>query len=150
MQVFDSWAVMSVDNLVAIINMATLASCRIAAVALVELLLGFTLLNAEMCECQSLCNHLLFVGIVLCNHDARSLSCAGRSLVTRPLCRYMYCNLPNFTMQQGERVRLYVIALGSSADLHTPNSVESNMNLDGHRKQSIQILPGGMLTTDVA
>jgi hephaestin len=61
----------------------------------------------------------------------------------------MYCNLPGLDFNQGAEARLYLMALGSSADMHTPNSVESQFYLDGQRKQSVQLLPGAMMTVDV-
>jgi hypothetical protein len=45
-------------------------------------------------------------------------------------------------------VRLYFMALGSETGLHTPNTAESQLFIDGHRKQSVQLLPGSMITVD--
>uniref|UniRef100_A0A383V6F7 Plastocyanin-like domain-containing protein n=1 Tax=Tetradesmus obliquus TaxID=3088 RepID=A0A383V6F7_TETOB len=61
---------------------------------------------------------------------------------------YMYCNLPGLDFVQGQSVRIYFMAFGSSADMHTPNTAESQLFLDGHRKQAVALLPGAMLTTD--
>jgi hypothetical protein len=63
-------------------------------------------------------------------------------------CRFMYCNLPGLDFIQGQSVRIYFMAFGSSADMHTPNTAESQLFLDGHRKQAVALLPGAMLTTD--
>ncbi|KAF6265588.1 Cupredoxin [Scenedesmus sp. NREL 46B-D3] len=61
---------------------------------------------------------------------------------------YMYCNLPGLDFIQGQSVRIYFMAFGSSADMHTPNTAESQLFLDGHRKQAVALLPGAMLTAD--
>eukprot|EP00879_Flechtneria_rotunda_P000261 GHRR01000344.1.p1 GENE.GHRR01000344.1~~GHRR01000344.1.p1 ORF type:complete len:1159 (+),score=375.53 GHRR01000344.1:116-3592(+) len=61
---------------------------------------------------------------------------------------FMFCNLPGLEFVQGDSARIYFMALGSSADMHSPNSAESQLFLDGHRKQSVPLLPGQMLTTD--
>ena len=37
----------------------------------------------------------------------------------------MYCNGPSFNASVGERVRFYVMTLGTEADLHTPNVLTS-------------------------
>jgi hypothetical protein len=42
------------------------------------------------------------------------------------------------------------MALGSSADMHTPNSAEGAVYFDGQRRQSVSLLPGSMLTTDIS
>lgn len=62
---------------------------------------------------------------------------------------YLYCNMPGFELAQGRPTRLYLMALGGSGDMHTPNSAESALYLDGARRQAVGLLPGMMLTTDV-
>lgn len=64
------------------------------------------------------------------------------------LCRYLYCNLPGLEFIQGGSARLYFMAIGSAADMHTPNSAESQLFLDGHRRQAVSLLPGAMLAVD--
>jgi hypothetical protein len=64
-------------------------------------------------------------------------------------CSYLYCNLPGLEFVQGDSARLYFMALGGSADMHTPNSVESQIFINGHRRQAVALLPGQMLTTDI-
>lgn len=34
---------------------------------------------------------------------------------------YMYCNMPELKFKIGKRVRVYVMALGTQEDLHSPN-----------------------------
>lgn len=61
---------------------------------------------------------------------------------------YLYCNLPGLEFVQGESARIYFMAIGTAADMHTPNSAESQLFLDGHRKQAVSLLPGSMMTVD--
>lgn len=63
--------------------------------------------------------------------------------------RYLYCNMPGFELMQARPSRLYFMALGGTGDMHTPNSAESSMYLDGQRRQAVRLLAGSMLTTDV-
>jgi hypothetical protein len=61
---------------------------------------------------------------------------------------YLYCNLPGLEFVQGESARIYFMAIGTTADMHTPNSAESQLFLDGHRKQAVSLLPGSMMAVD--
>ena len=36
-----------------------------------------------------------------------------------------------------------------SGDMHTPNTAEGGLYLDGQRRQAVKLLPGAMLTTDI-
>jgi hypothetical protein len=62
--------------------------------------------------------------------------------------RYLYCNLPGLEFVQGSSARLYFMAIGTTADMHTPNSAESQLYLDGHKRQALSLLPGSMLQVD--
>ncbi|KIZ07330.1 hypothetical protein MNEG_0617 [Monoraphidium neglectum] len=62
---------------------------------------------------------------------------------------YIYCNLPGLEFSQAVPTRLYFLSLGGSGDMHTPNSVEGGLYLDGQRRQALKLLPGAMFTTDV-
>lgn len=41
------------------------------------------------------------------------------------------------------------MAIGSKADMHTPNSAETQLFMDGHRRQSVGLLPGAMMAVDI-
>ena len=41
------------------------------------------------------------------------------------------------------------MALGGTSDMHTPNTAEGAMYLDGQRRQGVKLLAGSMITTDV-
>jgi hypothetical protein len=66
-----------------------------------------------------------------------------------PPGRYLYCNLPGLEFTQGLPTRLYMLALGGSSDMHTPNTAEGGLYLDGQRRQGVKLLPGAMLTADI-
>jgi hypothetical protein len=40
------------------------------------------------------------------------------------------------------------MAIGGSKDMHTPNTAESQLFLDGQRKQAVGLLPGATMTVD--
>jgi hypothetical protein len=78
-------------------------------------------------------------------------TCAQHNMSLKPsaqTCRYLYCNLPGLEFVQGERARIYFMALGGIADMHTPTTAEGHFSIDGHRKQALPLLPGTMVTTD--
>jgi manganese oxidase len=61
---------------------------------------------------------------------------------------YVYGNGPTVRLQRGERVRWYVMAMGSEVDLHTPhwhgNTVTTPM-----RNDVVSLLPATMVTADM-
>ena len=42
-----------------------------------------------------------------------------------PHAGYLFCNGPTFNATVGERVRFYLMTLGTEADLHNPNLITS-------------------------
>ena len=63
---------------------------------------------------------------------------------------YVYGNGPPVRLRKGERVRWYLMAMGTEVDLHTPhwhgNTVTTMM---GTRTDVVQLLPAGMDTADM-
>ena len=61
---------------------------------------------------------------------------------------YVYGNGPAFVMRKGERVRWYLMAMGTEVDLHTPhwhgNTVTAPMRTD-----VVSLLPAGMALADM-
>lgn len=61
---------------------------------------------------------------------------------------YVYGNGPGYRMRKGERVRWYVMGMGSEVDLHTPhwhgNTVTAPMRTD-----VVTVLPSSMVTADM-
>jgi hephaestin len=64
---------------------------------------------------------------------------------------YIYGNGPQFAMKRGERVRWYVMGMGTEVDLHTPhwhaNVITTPM---GMRMDTVSLLPGEMVQGDMA
>jgi FtsP/CotA-like multicopper oxidase with cupredoxin domain len=63
---------------------------------------------------------------------------------------YMFGNLPGLEMEEGERVRWYVVALGSEQDVHSAHWHGETVLEDGHRRtDDIELLPGSMKIADM-
>ncbi len=62
---------------------------------------------------------------------------------------YIYGNLLNMSMKQGERVRWYLISLGTETDLHTPHWHGNAVTWNRQRTDVIELLPGSMKTVDM-
>jgi manganese oxidase len=62
---------------------------------------------------------------------------------------YVYGNLPLLTMHQGERVRWYVLDLGTEVDLHTPHWHGQTLLINGMRTDVAELLPGSMKVGDM-
>lgn len=54
---------------------------------------------------------------------------------------YLYSNLPGLEMKVGERVRWYLMAMGSEGDLHTPHWHGNTVLVNGHRADVGALLP---------
>lgn len=61
---------------------------------------------------------------------------------------FMYCNLPGLQARMGQRVRFYVMSLGTEVDLHTPNLEAATLDWQGQGVSSLFFLPGNMETAD--
>jgi manganese oxidase len=62
---------------------------------------------------------------------------------------YIFGNLPNLEMYLGERVRWYLIALGSEQDLHTAHWHGETVVEDRRRTDDVELLPGSMKVADI-
>ena len=62
-----------------------------------------------------------------------------KSSAPRGVTGYMYCNLPGLEAMEGQRIRIYYMALGTEVDLHTPSLAGAS-----------QVLPTGWLVRDLA
>lgn len=61
----------------------------------------------------------------------------------------MFGNLQDLTMNQGERVRWYVIGIGTEVDLHTPHWHANTLLWMGSRTDMVELLPMSMKTLDM-
>ena len=62
---------------------------------------------------------------------------------------YVYGNGPMVTLREGERVRWYVMTLGTEVDLHTPHWHGNTVTAMGMRTDVVQLLPGSMMVADM-
>jgi FtsP/CotA-like multicopper oxidase with cupredoxin domain len=62
---------------------------------------------------------------------------------------YVFGNLPGLTMKQDERVRWYLMDMGTEVDLHTPHWHGQTVLLNGMRTDVLELLPAGMMVADM-
>ena len=62
---------------------------------------------------------------------------------------YIFGNLPGLMMQQGEKVRWYLLGLGNEKDLHTPHWHGKTVNTGARNTDVIELLPGSMVSADM-
>jgi hephaestin len=62
---------------------------------------------------------------------------------------YLYGNMPMITMHKGERVRWYVMSMGTEVDLHTPHWHGNDVLVGGMRMDVVSLLPAGMIVADM-
>jgi len=62
---------------------------------------------------------------------------------------YLFANLPGLDMHVGERVRWYVIGLGSESDLHTPHWHGQTVTVGGHRTDTVEVEPATTVVADM-
>jgi manganese oxidase len=62
---------------------------------------------------------------------------------------YVFGNLPGLTMRKGERVRWYVMAMGTEFDVHTPHWHGNTVVTGGMRADVVSLMPAEMLTADM-
>ncbi len=62
---------------------------------------------------------------------------------------FVFGNLPLMQMTEGERVRWYLVGLGTEVDLHTPHWHGNTVLWNGHRTDVLSLQPAVMLTADM-
>ncbi len=62
---------------------------------------------------------------------------------------YVYGNQPLITIHKGERVRWYVMSMGTEVDLHTPHWHGNTVTVNGMRMDTVSLLPATMVTADM-
>ncbi len=67
----------------------------------------------------------------------------------RAINGYLFANLPGLDMHLGERVRWYVIGLGSESDLHTPHWHGATVTVGGRREDTVEVLPATTVVADM-
>ena len=62
---------------------------------------------------------------------------------------FVYGNLPGLTMGKGERVRWYLMGMGTEVDLHTPHWHGNTATAAGMRTDVVNLLPASMMVADM-
>src|SRR4029079_16444400 len=62
---------------------------------------------------------------------------------------YVFGNLPGLTMKVGQRVRWYLMGMGTEVDLHTPHWHGNTVLVHGARADVVELLPATLLTADM-
>ncbi len=62
---------------------------------------------------------------------------------------YVFGNQPMISLRRGERVRWYVMGLGTEVDLHTPHWHGNDVTGAGMRMDVVNLLPASMLVADM-
>ena len=62
---------------------------------------------------------------------------------------YIYGNLPGLEMQQGDRVRWHLLAMGTEVDLHTAHWHGKTVLNHGRRTDVVELLPASMVSVDM-
>lgn len=62
---------------------------------------------------------------------------------------YIFANMPIPTMKQGERVRWYLLGMGTEADLHTAHWHGNTVLCRGYRSDVVELLPASMKVADM-
>lgn len=62
---------------------------------------------------------------------------------------YIFGNLQGMTMQQGDRVRWHLVAMGTEVDLHTAHWHGKTVLYQGHRTDVVELLPASMKSVDM-
>ena len=52
-------------------------------------------------------------------------------------------------MRRGQRVRWYLMGMGTEVDLHTPHWHGNTVLIDGHRQDVIELLPASLIVADM-
>lgn len=62
---------------------------------------------------------------------------------------YVYGNEPMITMRKGQRVRWYLMGMGTEVDLHTPHWHGNDVVMNGMRMDVVSLLPASMVVADM-
>jgi hephaestin len=73
----------------------------------------------------------------------------GESNLMHSINGYVFGNLPGLTMRRGQRVRWYLMGMGTEVDLHTPHWHGNTVLIDGHRQDVTELLPASLMAADM-
>ena len=73
----------------------------------------------------------------------------GESNLMHSINGYLYGNQPTVVVHKGERVRWYLMSMGTEVDLHTPHWHGNDALVAGMRMDVVSLLPATMVTADM-
>jgi FtsP/CotA-like multicopper oxidase with cupredoxin domain len=73
----------------------------------------------------------------------------GESNLLHAINGYVYGNGPVVQLRKGERVRWYLMGMGTEVDLHTPHWHGNTVLVNGMRTDVANLLPASMVTADM-
>ena len=82
-------------------------------------------------------------------HDPEGDEEFNESNLMHSMNGYVYGNGPIPAIDKGERVRWYVMSLGTEVDLHTPHWHGNTVTVNGMRMDTIALLPASMVVADM-
>jgi FtsP/CotA-like multicopper oxidase with cupredoxin domain len=62
---------------------------------------------------------------------------------------YVYGNLPGLEMETGDRVRWYLLGMGTEVDLHSPHWHGVTVTWNGNNTDVVELLPASMKVVDM-
>jgi FtsP/CotA-like multicopper oxidase with cupredoxin domain len=62
---------------------------------------------------------------------------------------YIFGNLRGLEMNNGDKVRWYLLGMGNEVDLHTPHWHGKTVKVGLHRTDVVELLPASMVTADM-
>jgi FtsP/CotA-like multicopper oxidase with cupredoxin domain len=62
---------------------------------------------------------------------------------------YVFSKIPGLTMKKGERVRWYLMGMGTEVDIHTPHWHGNVVTVNGMRMDVVSVFPATMITADM-
>jgi hephaestin len=73
----------------------------------------------------------------------------GESNLMHSINGYVFGNQPMVTLKKGQRVRWYVMDMGTEVDLHTPHWHGNDVVVAGMRMDVVNLLPASMVVADM-
>ncbi len=73
----------------------------------------------------------------------------GESNLMHAMNGYVYGNLPGLDVKRGEKVRWYLMGMGTEVDLHTPHWHGNVVTTMGMRTDVVSLLPASMVVADM-
>jgi manganese oxidase len=73
----------------------------------------------------------------------------GESNLMHSINGYVFGNQPMITVHRGQRVRWYVMGMGTEVDLHTPHWHGNVVTVGGMRMDVVNLLPASMVVADM-